>query len=312
MLKIILLTILAAVLPPTLQAEDRNWGSGDWGGNDGGSFSNSCGTRDDRDRGGSRSLGVIGLTRDQRLVCFNEFSPGSASTIGTTRGFTGGDTMLVGIDFRVQDGRLYGLGNLGGVYTLNTTNAAATFVNRLTVALAGSSFGVDFNPAADRLRVISDTGQNLRHNVNPGGVTLVDGTLNYPSAAASPVAGPAAQGVTGAGYTNNDLDLTNTATTLYDIDSSLDQVAIQSPANSGFLAQTGKLTVDTNAAVGFDVYSTIRNNTTVDVQALASLTATNGSVSLYSINLPTGKATSRGSFSGQNQVIGIAIPLNQL
>jgi hypothetical protein len=32
------------------------------------------------------------------------------------------------------------------------------------------SFGVDFNPAADRLRIISDAGQNLAHNVNAGGV----------------------------------------------------------------------------------------------------------------------------------------------
>ena len=36
------------------------------------------------------------------------------------------------------------------------------------------------------------------------------------------------------------------------------------------------------------------------------------SSSLYGINLPQGKATSRGAFSSQNKVIDIAIPLNQL
>ena len=212
--------------------------------------------------------------------------------------------MLLGIDFRVQDGNLYGLGNSGGVYILDAKTAAATFVNRLTVALTGTSFGVDFNPVADRLRVVSNTGQNLRHNVNAGGTTTVDGMLNY-------TAGTTATGIVGAAYTNNDLDPT-TATTLYNVDSNLDQITIQSPPNNGSLAATGKLTVDTSSDVGFDIYSTIRNGVTVQVQALASLTSSTGAASLYMITLATGKAQLRGSFSTQNQVMDIAIPLNQL
>ena len=117
--------------------------------------------------------------------------------------------------------------------------------------------------------------------------------------------------MTGAAYTNNDLDAT-TATTLYNIDSSLDQVTIQSPPNNGSLAATGKLTVDTAAYVGFDIYSTIRNAVTVNVQSLASLIAPSGLVSLYSIHLPTGKATLRGNFKSSDQVMDVAIPLNQL
>jgi hypothetical protein len=35
----------------------------------------------------------------------------------------------IGIDFRVQDGQLYGVGNGGGVYTIDTTNAQASLVN---------------------------------------------------------------------------------------------------------------------------------------------------------------------------------------
>jgi hypothetical protein len=66
-----------------------------------------------------------------------------------------------------------------------------------------------------------------------------------------------ATGVTGAAYTNNDAD-PNTATTLYDIDSMLDQNVIQSPANSGLLAATSKLGVDTGPTVGFDIHSRVR------------------------------------------------------
>jgi Domain of unknown function (DUF4394) len=256
---------------------------------------------DDRDRRG-RDLKLIGLTSDQRLIIFDEDDPDDARTIGYIAGLVP-DTSLVGIDFRVQDGKLYGVGNMGGIYTIDP-RASATPVNTLTIALNGTSFGVDFNPAADRLRIISDTGQNLRHNVNAGGVTIADGTLNY-------TAGTPAAGVTGAAYTNNDLD-TTTGTTLFDLDSTLDQIALQSPPNNGSLVATGSLTTDASPAVGFDIYSTVRNGVTIDVEAFASLTSTeDGRVGLYAINLLTGKSTSRGKFKSGNQVIDIAIPLNQ-
>ena len=261
---------------------------------------------DDEDGGGNtgRALRIIGLTSDGRLLRFNENDPREAVTLGTISGFTGGDTAFVGIDYRVQDGLLYGVGNAGGIYRFNSANSTvATFVNSLTVPLSGTRFGVDFNPVPDRLRIISDTGQNLRHNVNPGGTTINDTALSYTPPTV-------ATGVTGAAYTNNDLDA-NTATTLYDIDSTMDQVVIQSPANSGMLAATGRLTLDTTSNVGFDIYSTIRGGMTVDNEGYATLTATDNSTQLYSINLLTGRATARGAFSFQNQVIDIAIPLNQ-
>ena len=267
-----------------------------WGGYGAGSCASGDGSTQ------AQSLQVVGLTSDQRLVCFNEFSPGSAGTIGFVSGlFT--DTTLVGIDFRVQDRKLYGVGNAGGVYVLDTSNGTATLVNRLSVALSGTSFGVDFNPAADRLRIVSNTGQNLRHNVNAGGVTATDAPLNY-------AAGVTASGIVGSAYTNNDLDAA-TATTLYALDSNLDQIALQSPPNNGSLAATGKLTVETGPEAGFDIYSTIRNGVTVDVQGLAVLSAADGSTALYSVKLPTGKATLRGGF-GTMRIVDIAIPLNQL
>ena len=260
------------------------------------------------DRGRSDSLWVVGLTNDMQLVCFSENRPGQARSIGSITGLMGGD-MLVGIDYRVQDNRLYGVSRSGGVYMLDLRTAMATKVNQLSVALEGSSFGVDFNPAADRLRIVSDTGQNLRHNVNDAGVTIVDDPLDYPATING--VGPAATFVTGSAYTNNDLSA-NTATTLYALDSMRDQIALQSPPNDGTLAATGALTVDTGPAVGFDIYSTIRSGVTVGVQGLASLQTAAGANNLYSISLPTGKATFRGRFPGQYKVIGIAIPLNQL
>ncbi len=254
-----------------------------------------------------RGLRVIGLTSDQRIVCFSETNTRNVRNIGTVSGLTGSDTALIGIDFRVQDGKLYGVGNGGGVYTIDTDNGYATFVNSLTIPLEGTAFGVDFNPAADRLRILSDTGQNLRHNVNAGGVTLRDGILTYTPPPASPVAAP---GLTGAAYTNNDLD-PNTATTLFDLDTNLDQVAIQSPANNGILAATGKLGLDVNATAGFDIYSRLDDGSTVSNAGYAVLTSSDGSSRFYSVSLTTGKTYLQGSFRSSNRIVDIAIPLDQ-
>ena len=192
---------------------------------------------------------------------------------------------MVGIDFRPATGELYGLGEAGGIYTIDVATGAATFKSRLVdavgapVPLAGASFGVDFNPTVDRLRIVSDTGQNLRANVDTG-VTAVDTALS-------------GAGVMGAAYTNNDSD-PNTGTTLFDIDAAMDQLVIQAPPNNGNLNVSGKLNVDTAAEVGFDIYSALRDGTTaVFVRGLASLTV-GGFSGFYSINLFTGEATLAG------------------
>jgi len=219
---------------------------------------------------------------------------------------------LVGIDFRpafaAQYGLgnangLYGVGNNGGIYVVNQQTGALNLVNRISVPLSGTRFGVDFNPVPDRLRVISDTGQNLRINVDAVGATIVDGTLNYGMVTAT--------GVTGAAYTNNDNN-PSTGTTLYDIDSNLDTLVIQNPPNDGTLNTVGALGVNTTAQVGFDIFSnTDRFGVASGNRGFASLT-TGGTSTLYIIDLGTGTATSLGAFSAPNTSIeDIALPPRQ-
>jgi hypothetical protein len=247
----------------------------------------------------SRNVEVVGLTSDQRLICFRADRPGRARDIGPLSGLVD-DSRLVGIDVRPANGQLYGLGDQGGIYTVDVRTAAANRVARASVALQGTSFGVDFNPVADRMRVISDAGQNLRINVADG-VAASDTGLTYPPATTP------ATGVTGAMYTNNDADPA-TGTTLFDVDSMLDQIAIQSPPNAGSLVPTGKLGVDTGADVAADIFSKVRRGTTVANTAYAALSTPDGS-SFHYVDLLTGRATATGGFSYGNQVVGIAIPL---
>lgn len=242
------------------------------------------------DSGWADNLPAYGLSGEGKsLVSFRPGSPDKAKNRGTITGLSD-DTSLVGIDYRVQNGKLYGVGNLGGIYTLSGRDA--TKVGQLSIALAGTNFGVDFNPAANALRVISDQGQNLRQPFAatgdaPNGATVLDGALNYVPAAAA--------GISGAAYTNNDLS-TDTATSLYDLDTLLDQIAIQAPANAGSLSATGKLGLDAGSDAGFDIYSLLENGRTVDNVAFATLSV-GGTSQLYAINPITGGSKLNGAFS---------------
>lgn len=260
------------------------------------------GDRGDRGNRGNR-LNIVGLVDGTQLVSFSSDSTRlddrRSSGRRDVRGLAG-DQRLVGIDYRVQDGRLYGVGNAGGVYAIDD-RGQATKVKQLTVALSGTNFGVDFNPAANALRVVSDNGQNLRQPFADLTVaTVVDGPLAYNGAPAS--------GVSGAAYINNDLD-PNTATVLYDLDTAMDQIATQNPANAGTLVAVGKLGVNAGPNAGFDIYSTVRGGTTVDLMAFATVHV-GDRYSLYRVSLSNGRADRVGGFD--RAVTDLAIPLNQL
>jgi len=239
------------------------------------------------------SLRAFGITGDGTLMA--TFWTDNPKVLDWVRLVTGlsGDTKLVGIDFRVQNGLMYGLGDKGGIYTITTppttTDVVVTKVSQLKVALYGTVFDIDFNPAADRLRVVSNYGQNLRHNLNDG-TTAADTMLNFPPSTT------AAQGVTAAGYTNNDL-VGSTATTLFDVDTFNDQVVIQSPPNEGNLVPTGLLGFDALTDAGLDIYSALTNGKTTANTAFASLTPYNATLpSLYTLNVLTGEPTPVGQF----------------
>jgi hypothetical protein len=248
------------------------------------------------------SAKAIGLTDDGRLVRFSLTKPAAVTPFGPIRGLTPG-SRLIGIDYRVQDRYLYGVGNDGAVYQLFPSSGAtaATPVGSLTVPLAGTTFDIDFNPAADRLRIVSDTGQNLRHDLNTG-VTTMDGLLSY-------VPPTAAMGINAAAYTNNDLSAA-TATTLFDIDTMLDQVVLQAPPNAGTLLPTGSLGVDSRGDAGFDIQTALAAGQADSNRAFATLRVSDTGSQLYRISLLTGRAQLVGSFPKNAVVVDLALPLD--
>ena len=228
-------------------------------------------------------------------------------------GLTPGE-ILVGIDFRPANGQLYGLGTPSGgpgaaqLYLIDTETAIAMKVGNPNV-LGGSSFGFDFNPVPDRIRVISNAGQNLRLNPNDGTIAgmagMEDTVLAY--AAGDPNAGRMPS-VVGAAYTNPDSD-PQTNTVLYDIDSGRDTdptpgggdvLAIQVPPNAGQLNTVGRLRINTDDIVGFDISH--RNAALAALRELGK-----NSSRLVSIDLISGQATDRGRVG--ELLTGLAIEL---
>ncbi len=220
----------------------------------------------------ARTPGTIlyGLTTGNRIVTLNTAFPVLPTADVAVSGLAPGEK-LIGIDRRPKTGAVYGVGKLGTtgrLYTVDPATGAATLVATLVaaptansprggpIALSGTEFGFDFNPMADALRIVSDTGQNLR--VIPSdripatgpalltGDTFADGTLN---ADVTP-----ATGVGAAAYTNNVSGATSTV--LYDVDTRRDVLVRQTPPNAGTLVTVGPLRFPAASVAGFDIVTT--------------------------------------------------------
>ncbi|MBD1880347.1 DUF4394 domain-containing protein [Coleofasciculus sp. FACHB-T130] len=237
------------------------------------------------------TMKLIGLNDDNSLVFFNR----KLSKISSTVKIAGVDGTVLGIDFRPADGLLYGVTDKNGIYTIDTTTGAATFVKTLSTAFTGGfESGFDFNPVPDRLRLVGSNDQNLRINVDSGAV-ITDGTLAY--AAGDPNFGTNPN-ITAAAYTNSFTGTTTTA--LYGIDFALDTLVQQNPPNAGILNTIGSLGVDFGETGGFDIVTTKKGGSIVNNAFAAS-----GS-NIYSINLATGAATTLGTFNGGGNIVGLA------
>lgn len=231
---------------------------------------------------------LAALTDGNALLLFSAADPGHPDRVDV-KGVRG---TLVGIDCRPSDGRLYGLGTTYDVYTIDPATGAATTVSTLTTPFdGGARSGVDFNPQADRLRLVAASGQNLRVNVTMG-ATATDTALAYAAGDANHGLRP---GVTAAAYANNRPGAPTTR--LFDIDAELDVLALQEPPNDGVLVTVGPLGADAGSRAGFDI---VTDAAGAD-RAFAAWAGT-----VYAIDLQTGAARPLGAIAGGPEVIGLA------
>lgn len=254
---------------------------------------------------------VWGLTEDHRLIRFAAAQPETITRRLALRGLPPGERLL-GIDYRVARGQMYALGRSGQLYTVDTdTGTLSPVGSGIGWPLLGARVGIDFNPAADRLRVVTEAGQNLR--VHPDTGALVDLDPQAPGLQADTVlgypAGDAQAGraprVVAAGYTYNQRDAK--LTTNYAIDLGLGLLVMQGshelqrPAvspNSGRLSTVGPLGVPGLVEADLDISD-------LDNTPLAALRT--DLTRLYRIDLATGQATLIGRIGQGEPLRSLAI-----
>lgn len=251
-------------------------------------------------------LRIYGLDARNNLVEFGTRSPGEVKR-REIRGLQEGE-VLVGIDFRPAEGsdvdHVYGVGSTGRVYRVDTGSGQATALGG-GADLQGEAFGVDFNPAADRIRVHGSEGLNLRLDPNTGGVAGVDATLAFAPGDPGAITTPR---VVGTAYTNSTSGATGaTPTTLFGIDSNRDALVVLPSPNNGQVATVGPLGVNTSDEAGFDIATLSPGS-----EQVAFATLSEGRVTrLYRIDLATGAATLVGRVASRTPVRSIAIRQGQ-
>lgn len=223
---------------------------------------------------------VAALVGDNTIAIVNT----STKKVEKTWNIQGIGGKVAGIDVRPADGMLYGVSTDGNVVTIDPKSGQTTMKSKLSDTVkAGVVVTVDFNPVADRLRVMGSDGASHRINVDDGKVT-VDGSHKFKDGDAN--AGKAPKVIAGA-YSNSFKG--TTATALYNVDATTGVLVTQAPPNDGVLNTIGALGMKIDGPVAFNIVSASADKNDAWLAAGGNL---------YSVDLKTGKATMAGKLSG--------------
>ncbi len=263
---------------------------------------------------------IVAVSSGNQLLRFNAGQPQQVRERRPLAGLRAAERIL-GIDFRVARGELYALGAVGTagqLYRIDIAQARALPVGTGLQLPAGSDqavdWGFDFNPTVDRIRVVNDTGANLRLHPDTGAQVdadagqpgpQADGPLGYQ---AGDLAAGKAAAIVAAGYTYNQTDdkittnfaLDGAAGTLVHQGSKEGLQPVVSP-NTGRLFTVGSLGIGPFA------------HATLDISDLAP-TAYSGihargarATRWYQLDLVTGRARFIGTVGGGEPLVGAAI-----
>jgi Ca2+-binding RTX toxin-like protein len=228
---------------------------------------------------------IVAVASGNQLVLFGPTTPSITAQHQISGLLSPATEVVYGIDTRPKTGQvfIFTSDGTGRSYTVNPDTGAATPIGEFPGPVSGPLHGYDFNPTADRIRLVTSTDQNLRINPDTGALANADTNLTF----TPPATGP----IIGAAYDHNTVGAG--PTTLYEIDAA-SYLDIQgsiggSPmsANSGAVTSIGPLgvTIDPSTDAGFDIAP----------NGVAYAALKSGGVNgLYTIDLASGHATSVG------------------
>lgn len=252
---------------------------------------------------------IQALTQDMDLITFQATAPDRILNSVTVKGLRGGDS-IIGIDYRPKNQTLYAVSRAGQVYTLDSKTGNLTAVGANPhIKLDGSKFGVNVSPASDKIRVVSDKGQNLRFHPDTGILAGTDNTLRYAENDVQE-ADLATVGATAYTYNANNDQMT----TAFAIDLRLGMLVRQgfqegrepvvSP-NAGWLNTIAPLGTGPLERAAFDISMT--NNKAF----VAAQKKMDGTTRLYLVNLNQGKSVALGTIGNGRPLVGMTVQIPQ-
>ncbi|MDQ3693044.1 MAG: DUF4394 domain-containing protein [Chloroflexota bacterium] len=199
---------------------------------------------------------LYGVSTTNQLITFTPETPGSLEADAQLSGLAPG-VDIIGIDVRPATGELFGIGDDNVLYVIDVETGEVTAIGTgIDPVIDGTMIGFDFNPTVDRIRLTTNTGQNLRLNPETGvvgtnpdtGEATIDGDIAFADDDDNAGGGVA---VVGSAYTNSVADAEETQ--LFVISDANDVLALQDPPNDGTLNTVGELGIDVSQVVGFDI-----------------------------------------------------------
>ena len=226
-----------------------------------------------------QSQTAIALTGDSTLVLIDPTTATVTDTVELTAG------RLLGIDWRPNTEQLIGVTNDWQVVNIDwRTGRISTIVNvneRLPIE-DGVPVIVEINPSADALRFMSGT-VNLRVDLTSGAVER-DGPLSFDPQGEHNTQTPV---VGGSAYLNSLGRPGETA--MYNIDTDMSALLMQSPPNDGTNILIGTLGEQVSGPIGFDIATTADGDNTAWLAA-------NGALNV--VDLETGTVTQSWELQG--------------
>ena len=231
------------------------------------------------------------LTGDNKILTYNAQDLSTALSSVMISGLPSGEN-IISIDYRPATGQLYALSTASKLYHINENTGAATMLGTepFSPAFDGENASIDFNPTVDRIRLVTESGQNLRLHPELGTVVAIDGSIN----------GGMMPRIGAVAYTNSFSG--TTTTTLYDIDLEQNKLYKQVPPNDGGLEEVGDLGMDLEGMSDMDINP--------DNSLAFAVSMENTETRLYQIDLMSGEADWIGMF--RDNVISIAFKTNPI
>ncbi len=265
----------------------------------------------DRTLPATTGIVIYGLQGAANLISFDSENPETILNLVTITGITAGQS-IVGMDVRPSNSTLYVLGynatnGQSQLYTLDPITGIATASGvENTLALGAGLTGVDFNPVADRLRIIASTNKSYRLHPDTG-VLTEDSPLAFAPGDINEGTDPFISSVA---YTNSYAGTTTTQ--LFGYDDSLNVIVLQNPPNAGVLTTIAPVSLAVNLndpTTDVDIFYNTASS--ANIAFLTTNEGTSTSDKLYTLDVATGTLVDKGLIGFGVSVKDITVGISQ-